>query len=192
MIPYGHPTAAHGVWEKGPGIELFQAIWEAIGKADIIAEDLGFLTESVLKLLKDSGYPGMKVLQFAFDSRESSEYLPHTYTPNRVVYTGTHDNDTTLGWFLKASKECRQFAREYLHKEAFDIDTLTWDFIATAMGSVAELCMIPIQDYLGLDSEARINTPSTAGGNWSWRLRPGQIPEGLAEKMKAMARLYGR
>lgn len=191
-IPYGHPTAKHGVWEKGPGIELFQAIWEAIGKADIIAEDLGFLTESVLKLLKDSGYPGMKVLQFAFDSRESSDYLPHTYTPNCVVYTGTHDNDTTLGWFLKASKECRQFAREYLHKDAFDIDTLTWDFIAAAMGSVAELCMIPIQDYLGLDSDARINTPSTAGGNWNWRLRPGQIPEGLAEKMKAMARLYDR
>ncbi len=191
-IPYGAETAVNGKWMPGPGKELFDAIEEKFGRLDIIAEDLGFLTDSVLKLLKDTGFPGMKVLQFAFDSRESSNYLPHTYTTNCVVYTGTHDNDTTRGWYLNASAGCREFAKEYLNKEALDVDTLSWDFIALAMSSVADLCVIPVQDFLCLDGSARINTPSTLGNNWDWRLKRNQISDTLIEKIYKMTRLYGR
>ena len=173
-------------------MDLFNAIWKAIGKADIIAEDLGYLTDGVRQLLKDSGYPGMKVLQFAFDSREASDYLPHTYSENCVVYTGTHDNDTTRGWFSQASKECREFAMEYMRRPELEDETLAWEFIAMAMSSVAAACIIPMQDYLCLGSEARINTPSTLGGNWVWRLKDGQIKDELAKEIKAMTKLYGR
>ncbi|MCI8293299.1 MAG: 4-alpha-glucanotransferase [Hespellia sp.] len=191
-IPYGDKTAEFGTWKKGPGIDLFHAIWRAVGKENIIAEDLGYLTDSVMKLLKDTGYPGMKIIQFAFDSRESANYLPHTYPTSCVVYTGTHDNDTTKGWFLEAPRECRNFAREYLQKREMDPDHLSWDFIAMAMRSVANLCIIPIQDYLCLGSEARINTPSTLGGNWVWRLKKGQLTDRLAGKIRNMTKLYGR
>lgn len=191
-IPYGDKTAEHGHWEPGPGMELFHTINEKLGKLKIIAEDLGFLTDSVLQLLKDSGYPGMKVIQFAFDSRDSDNYLPHTYSNNCVVYTGTHDNTTTRAWFHEARKECRDFAKEYLHKPALDEDTLAWDFIAMAMGSVADLCVIPMQDYLCLDEQARINTPSTLGGNWVWRMEKDAVTDELTEEMKQMTVLYGR
>lgn len=191
-IPYGHETAQFGSWEKGPGLELFECLWKEIGKEGIIAEDLGYMTDGVRKLLADSGYPGMKVIQFAFDSRDSDDYLPHSYPANCIVYTGTHDNDTTLGWFLKADRGCREFAREYMHKTELDVDTLSWDFIALAMGSVAQLCVIPLQDYLCLGSEARINTPSTLGNNWVWRLRKGQIPDDLAGNIRKLTKLYGR
>lgn len=191
-IPYGDKTAVNGKWMPGPGIDFFRAVEEKLGKLNIIAEDLGYLTDSVLKLLKDTGFPGMKVLQFAFDSREAANYLPHTYTPNCVVYTGTHDNCTTREWYHTVGKECRQFAREYLHKSALDEDTLAWDFIAMAMSSVADLCIIPIQDYLCLDAEARINTPSTLGNNWVWRMKKDEITDELLEKMRKMTKLYGR
>ena len=191
-VPYGNPTAENGSWQKGPGLDLFRAVWERLGKVAIIAEDLGFLTDSVKALLKETGFPGMKVLQFAFDSRDFSDYLPHTYPKNCVVYTGTHDNDTTKGWFLSTRKYCRDFAREYMHKKELDADMLSWDFIALAMGSVAELCMIPIQDYLCMGSEARVNAPATLGDNWIWRLRPGSLEDGLADQIREMTKLYGR
>lgn len=191
-VPYGDKTAEHGKWMPGPGIRFFQCIEEKLGKLDIIAEDLGFLTDSVLDMLEQSGFPGMKVIQFAFDSRDSSNYLPHTYTPNCVVYTGTHDNDTTRGWYCGAGRECRKFAREYLQKSQLEKETLAWDFIAMAMGSVADLCVIPIQDYLCLNSDGRINTPSTLGGNWVWRLKKGDIKNNLLHKIKKMTQLYGR
>ena len=191
-IPYGDKTAEHGHWEQGPGMGFFHTINEKLGDLKIIAEDLGFLTDSVLQLLKDSGYPGMKVIQFAFDSRDSDNYLPHTYTNNCVVYTGTHDNTTTRAWFHEARKECRDFAKEYLRKPALDEDTLAWDFIAMAMGSVANLCVIPMQDYLCLDERARINTPSTLGGNWVWRMDSDAVTDELIEEMKKMTMLYGR
>ena len=178
-IPYGEKTAVNGKWMPGPGIEFFRTMEEKLGRLNIIAEDLGFLTDSVLKLLDDTGFPGMKVIQFAFDSRESANYLPHTYTENCVVYTGTHDNDTTRGWYHHVNKECRDFAKEYLHKHALDEDELAWDFIAMAMGSVAKLCVIPVQDYLCRGSEARINTPSTLGINWVWRLKKDEINDTL-------------
>ena len=173
-------------------MDLFRAIEEKLGRPEIIAEDLGFLTPSVLKLLKDSGFPGMKVLQFAFDARESSNYLPHTYPANCVVYTGTHDNDTTRGWYHTVGKEARDFAKEYMCKPRLDEDTLTGDFIAMAMSSVADLCVIPMQDYLGLDGSARINTPSTLGGNWVWRMKKGQFDGSVVKEIERVTRLYGR
>lgn len=191
-IPYGDETAVNGCWKPGPGIEFFRAIEGKLGKLDIIAEDLGYLTDTVLQLLKDTGFPGMKVIQFAFDSREAANYLPHTYIPNCVVYTGTHDNDTTRGWYHNVGKECRDFAKEYLRKPALDEDTLSWDFIAMAMSSVADLCVIPIQDFLCLDEKARINIPSTLGNNWVWRLKKGQITEKLTEDIYKMTKMYGR
>lgn len=191
-IPYGDKTAEHGRWQPGPGILFFRTIEEKLGHLNIIAEDLGFLTDTVLEMLADSGYPGMKVIQFAFDSRESANYLPHTYTPNCVVYTGTHDNDTTRGWYHSVTKDCRDFAKEYLHKPLLDEDELSWDFIAMAMGSVADLCIVPIQDYLCLDSSARINTPSTLGGNWVWRLKKGEVSKKVIGKMHRVSKLYGR
>ena len=147
---------------------------------------------TVLELLEDSGFPGMKVLQFAFDSRESSNYLPHTYPKNCVVYTGTHDNDTTRGWFHSASAPCREFAKEYMRQPKLDEDDLAWDFAALAMSSVADLCVIPMQDYLNLDGEARINTPSTLGGNWCWRMKKGEFTSKTAKKAAELAKLYGR
>lgn len=191
-VPYGEKTAVHGRWMQGPGIELFRTLEEKTGRKRIIAEDLGFLTPSVLQLLKDSGFPGMKVLQFAFDSRESSNYLPHTYTRNCVVYTGTHDNDTTKGWYHTAERETRQFAKEYMYKPRLDEDTLAGDFIAMAMGSIADLCIIPMQDHLGLGSSARINTPSTLGQNWEWRMKPGELSEEIIREMARLTKMYGR
>ena len=189
-IPFGDTTAEFGRWEKGPGYDLFKVMKKKIGNKPVIAEDLGFLTPTVNQLLKKSGYPGMKVLQFAFDSREESDYLPHNYTANSVVYTGTHDNDTTVGWYQTISRRDRIFARKYLNIKTGR--ELEWNFIRAALGSVSDTAVIPMQDYLGLGSEARINVPSTLGTNWKWRMTKGQIPEGLAEKIYDLCKLYGR
>lgn len=191
-IPAGSETAMHGTWEKGPGIEIFKKMQEKFGKLDIIAEDLGFLTPSVLQLVKDTGFPGMKVLEFAFDSREESDYLPHNYTPNCVVYTGTHDNNTIQGWYDDMNPGDRDFSTRYMGNARSDRREIHWDFIRLAMASVAKLCVIPVQDYLGLGSEARINVPSTLGINWRWRMLPGEITDELAEGCRRFARLYGR
>lgn len=189
-IPYGDETAEFGKWESGPGYDLFRVMKGELGNKPVIAEDLGFLTPSVLRLVKKTGYPGMKVLQFAFDAKEESDYLPHNYTANSVVYTGTHDNDTTIGWYQSLSSRDRGFARRYLNiKGRKDIQ---WYFIRAALASVSDTAMIPMQDYLGLGGEARINLPSTLGNNWQWRMVQGQLTEELAEKINAMCRLYGR
>ena len=134
----------------------------------------------------------MKVLQFAFDSREESDYLPHNYTKNCVVYTGTHDNDTTRGWYKTLKRADKKFCDEYLHLSRGDKKEVQWEFVRAAYASVADLAVIPMQDFLGLGAEARINTPSTLGDNWKWRMKPGAFTEELAEQMKAMAKLYGR
>ena len=189
-IPYGDPTAEFGHWEKGPGYDIFKTMKAKLGNRAVIAEDLGFLTDTVIKLVKKTGYPGMKILQFAFDSREESDYLPHNYTANSIVYTGTHDNDTTVGWFEKLNRKDKAFAKKYLNirsnKDA------QWAFIRAALASVSDTCIIPIQDYLGLGTEARINMPSTLGTNWKWRMLPGQFTGELAAKMSDMTKLYGR
>ena len=194
-IPYGDPTAENGQWEKGPGYDLFKVMKEKIGDKPVIAEDLGFLTPTVIELVKKTGYPGMKILQFAFDSREESDYLPHTYTPNSVVYTGTHDNDTTYGWFCSINYRDRNFAKNYLSRflnEKFDKKDIVWNFIRAALASVSDTAVIPMQDYLGLGGEARINIPSTLGNNWKWRMVKGQTGGGLAGKIYRVCRQYNR
>lgn len=189
-IPFGDETAEHGHWEKGPGIELFWKIKERFGERKIIAEDLGFLTESVIELVRQTGYPGMKILEFAFDSRESGDYLPHNYTKNSVLYTGTHDNQTLVGWYEELSKEDRHLAERYLDmKRKKDIH---WQFIRAAYASVSDTVVIPMQDCLGLGKEARFNTPSTLGGNWQWRLKKGQCSDELAAALSDLSGLYGR
>ena len=190
FIPYGDATAEFGHWEKGPGYDIFKVMKEKLGKKAVIAEDLGFLTPSVLKLVKKTGYPGMKILQFAFDSREESDYLPHNYSCNSVVYTGTHDNDTTMGWFDTLNRKDKTFAKRYLNITSRK--DVHWEFIRAALASVSDTAIIPMQDYLGLGAEARMNIPSTLGNNWKWRMPDGQLTDELAEKIRAMTKLYGR
>lgn len=191
-IPAGNETAEYGSWEKGPGIEIFRKMEERFGHPNIIAEDLGFLTPSVLQLVKDTGFPGMKVLEFAFDSREESDYLPHNYQSNSVVYTGTHDNNTVQGWYQTMDAGDRDFAVRYMNNGNTKPEEIHWDFIRLALASVAKLAVIPVQDYLGLGEEARINEPSTLGKNWRWRMLPGELNDEIVEKARKMARLYGR
>ena len=189
-VPYGDDTAINGQWEPGPGIDLFNAIKSQLGELPIIAEDLGLMTQGVIDLREATGFPGMKILGFAFDSGEENDYLPHTYTKNCVVYTGTHDNDTLIGWFQKAKEEDRQFARDYLNSRSDD--EIHWNAIRGAWSSVANMAISPVQDFLGLGSEARINTPGVAAGNWQWRLRHGVLTDELAERTAKLTRVYSR
>jgi len=189
-IPYGDTTAEFGHWEQGPGYELFQVIKKNLGKIKVIAEDLGFLTPSVIKLVQKTGYPGMKVLQFAFDSREESDYLPHNYVKNSIVYTGTHDNDTTKHWYETLNNHDRRFANRYL--DGATKKNICKKMIRSALSSVADTAVIPIQDYLELGGEARMNEPSTLGKNWKWRLVNGQLTDELAKEIRSMTKLYGR
>ena len=189
-VPYGDDTAINGQWEPGPGIDLFNAIKSQLGELPIIAEDLGLMTQGVIDLREATGFPGMKILGFAFDSGEENDYLPHTYTKNCVVYTGTHDNDTLVGWFQKAKEEDREFARNYLNSRADE--EIHWDAIRGAWSSVACMAISPVQDFLGLGSEARINTPGVASGNWQWRLKQGVLNNELAERIAKLTKIYSR
>ena len=190
-IPYGATNAKTGEWRKGPGMDLFKALSKELG-ADlpIIAEDLGFLTPAVHRLLSDSGFPGMKVLQFAFDEREESDYLPHNYPKNCVVYTGTHDNDTVLGWTQTAAPADVAYARRYLHVD--DAEGFNWAMMRAALGSVADTAILMMPDLIGLGSEGRINTPSTLGGNWQWRIDAVCLNDWLASIVRENTALYGR
>ena len=189
-IPYGDKTAERGKWEKGPGMDLFHTLDKKIKDLRVIAEDLGFLTESVLEMLKESGYPGMKVLQFAFDGSEDSAYLPYKYEHNCVVYTGTHDNDTTVGFLQNMPEKDKKFAKKYLgHKND---KKLCFEIVRAALSSCADTAIIPMQDYLELDSSARINIPSTLGCNWKWRMDKNALDPKLAKKIYKMAKLYAR
>ena len=191
-IPYGDATAENGWWEKGPGIDLFRAISASLGDREIIAEDLGYLTPEVRELLEYSGFPGMKILQFAFDAREKSDYIPFKYPKNCVVYTGTHDNDTILGWLRSAPPTSVRYAKSYLLCETAADETCVDFFVSAALSCAADWAVIPIQDWLRLGHEARINTPSTLGGNWVWRLRSGSCTKALAKEMKRKTELYER
>lgn len=190
-IPYGDLTAENGEWVKGPGNKLFKAIKNALGEVNIIAEDLGYLTQEVIDFREETGFAGMKVLQFAFDTREESDYLPHNYNKNCVVYTGTHDNDTFVGWFENSGeKEDVNHAIKYLklnREEGYN-----WGFIRGAWSSVGNLAIAPIQDFIGLGSEARINTPSTLGINWKWKIKVDELTMELADKIHDITVLYGR
>ena len=189
-VPYGDTTAKNGHWVKGPGMDLVQVLLNWFPQMQFIAEDLGFLTPEVRELLADSGLPGMKVLEFAFDSREPSSYLPHLYTPHCVCYTGTHDNAPLPAWKEEADPDDLALAVQYLglnEEEGFH-----WGVLRGGMSSVAELFVAQMQDYLGLGAESRINTPGEPVGNWQWRLHPGQLTAALSRRMAHMARLYGR
>lgn len=189
-IPFGRPDAKVGEWRKGPGMDFVGAIHKQFGKSNIIAEDLGLITKAVQKLLRESKFPGMKVLQFAFDSKEESVYLPHCLSENCVVYTGTHDNDTIRGWISQTGKRDLRFAMQYLNS---DIKDLNWAFIRAALSSVSKLVVIPMQDYLNLGSSARINIPSTLGGdNWRWRMGKNAASHALARKIAKMTKIYYR
>ena len=190
-VPFGDSTARGGKWVKGPGMGFVNAMREKLPQVEMIAEDLGFLTQEVLDLRDASGYPGMKVLQFAFDSREPSEYLPHTYTANTVCYTGTHDNMTTRQWLESLDEDAVQYATEYMNLS--EKEGLVWGVIRTAMASVSERCVVPMQDLLDLGSKGRMNFPGTqTGSNWTWRAKEDYLSDELAEKYRRLTKLYGR
>ncbi len=190
-VPAGETTAVNGAWVRGPGRAVFDAVTAALGtQPAVVAEDLGFITDEVRALLQATGFPGMKVLQFAFGGGASNPYLPHNYVdPNCVVYTGTHDNDTTRGWFAALSPEEQAYVRLYLGPCGEDVaDCL----MRLALSSVARTAIVPLQDVLGLSSEARINTPGAAEGNWTWRYRANQLDPARAACLAEMTELYGR
>ncbi len=189
-IPAGAENAREGVWRKGPGMAFFRAVRRHLGDIPVIAEDLGDLSEAVYTLLADSGLPGMKVLQFAFPPLEDSEHLPHHHVKNGVVYTGTHDNNTLVGWEQTISDGERFYAHCYLRVPA--VESLRQPMMLAALASVADVCVLTMQDLIGLGSEARMNTPSTVGGNWRWRATREQINDGTARWMADNTRLYRR
>jgi 4-alpha-glucanotransferase len=194
-IPYGEDSAVNGHWEKGPGIELFQRVEQCLGWHEVIAEDLGYVTDSVRQLVRDSGFPGMKVLEFAFDSRDSgsaNDYLPHNYIENCVAYTGTHDNETIVGWFDSITPKEQEMARNYLCDHYTPKEELYKSFISLAMRSNAKTCIIPMQDYLGYDNSCRTNKPSTVGTNWRWRLTEAELTEALQQEILQTTLRYGR
>ncbi|HTH14384.1 MAG TPA: 4-alpha-glucanotransferase, partial [Spirochaetia bacterium] len=193
-IPFGAPNAIQGKWVKAPGHELFHTIRDKLGSLPILAEDLGLITPEVHALRDAFGFPGMKILQFAFDSGESgasgeNAFLPHNYHENCVVYTGSHDNDTMRGWFEAATPADQQYSQAYVDGHLEDI---ALGFVRAAMSSVAKYAIFPAQDLLNLPSWARMNTPSTLGGNWAWRLTEGELDDALASRLRDLTRLYGR
>ena len=190
-VPYGDLTARNGKWVKGPGLDFINAIEHELPQLKLIAEDLGFLTKEVFDMRDESGLPGMKVLGFAFDSREPSDYLPHKYIANSVCYTGTHDNMTMRQWFETASADAVAYATEYMALS--EQEGLVWGVIRTAMSSLSELCVIPMQDFLNLGAEARMNFPGTMmNANWTWRAADGFTGNGLSERIYHLTALYGR
>ena len=188
-IPASEPTAIHGRWMPGPGRALFDAIRSAVGDLPIVAEDLGHITPEVNELRKALGVPGMKILQFAF-AKVNSPHLPHAYDPMTVVYTGTHDNDTARGWFENASPQERAHAEMYLGVNGEG--PIEWALIRAAFTSVAQTAVVPVQDILGLGSEARMNRPGDGDDNWSWRYLPGALTREHAERLRELAELTGR
>jgi 4-alpha-glucanotransferase len=200
-IPGGATTAIHGKWMQGPGADLFHALIKALGTLNIIAEDLGLITPEVEELRERFGFPGMRILQFAFgNDSQADKFKPYNYVSNCVAYTGTHDNDTAVGWFSSEGKGDstrtqqqvraeRQFAMEYLNSDGREIN---WDFIRTVLASVANTAIIPMQDILGLGSEARMNLPASIGNNWTWRFQEGQLKTEMGERLRKMTKIYGR
>lgn len=188
-IPYGDETAINGEWIPGPGKKLFNAIKDALGEIPIIAEDLGLITPDVIELRDAFNLPGMKVLQFAFDSGEANDYLPHNYDKNCVVYTGTHDNETVNGWFENASESDKKYVLDYINSNG---ENVSWDLVKAAWASVANTAIAPMQDILGLGAEARMNLPGTTVKNWEWRMENGVVTDELAERLEHITTLYGR
>ena len=194
-IPYGAPNAVGGHWEPGPGMALFRAVEQAMGRQEGIAEDLGYMTDTVRRLVKDSGFAGMKILQFGFDEQDRSftnEYLPHLYGENTVAYPGTHDNPTLAAWLSSLSDAEWGAVREYLWDFYTPREQMADSLIGLLMRSPSWLCVVPLQDYLGLDDRARINRPSTTGGNWVWRVRGEDLSPELARRIRRLTAIGGR
>ena len=190
-VPYGEKTARNGRWIKGPGYDFIHALRETFPNLHLIAEDLGFLTQEVIQLQRDSGYPGMKVLEFAFDPREPSNYLPHCYERNCICYSGTHDNETLVQWLENTSDDVVAYVMEYLGLH--DRSECVWGILRAGMASVADTFIAQMQDYLQLGAETRMNVPGTVStDNWSWRVRPELLTAELAEKLRRMTKLYAR
>jgi 4-alpha-glucanotransferase len=188
-VPADAPTAKEGHWEKSPGREVLTALVETSGPGTLVAEDLGIITPEVEALRDEFGLPGMKVLQFAFDGDEENAYLPEQHGTRSVVYTGTHDNDTTVGWWSELDAESRAQVREHLLDPS---EPMPWALVRLAMASTSRLAVVPAQDLLGLGSDSRMNTPGLAEGNWSWRARPGSFDDALAARLKEVVTAYGR
>lgn len=200
-VPAGARTAIDGRWVPGPGAALFRALRESLGALPVVAENLGVITPGVEALREEFGFPGMSILQFAFGKDpQGPDFRPHNYTRNRVAYTGTHDNDTVIGWWTSTGERDstrtaedvvkeKAFAREYLDTDGRDMH---WVLIRTLMASVADTVLFPVQDVLGLGSEARMNMPGTSSGNWRWRLRPGALDAGVTERLRRLAEIYDR
>ena len=188
-VPAEEPTAVNGRWRPGPGEDFFRTVFRELGDIPLIAEDLGEITPDVIALRDAFGLPGMKILVFAFDSGPDNPFLPHHYTPNFVVYTGTHDNDTAVGWWQRAGEEERDFCRRYLHTDGQDI---AWDLIRAAWASVAVLAIAPMQDLLRLDNRARMNYPGREGGNWAWRMTADALNDDLRQALRELNHLYSR
>ena len=199
-IPGGDKTAERGQWVEAPGRELFTTIRKALGELPIIAEDLGVITPDVIELRKEFGFPGMRILQFGFGSDSKNIDLPHNYVPNVVAYTGTHDNDTTVGWFKSVAGEgSTRTAKQIERERTFCLDYLNirgeeihWGFIRGVLASVANTAIVPLQDLLGLGSEARMNLPNSTEGNWAWRFQENELKPDLAARLKQLTELYGR
>lgn len=188
-IPASEPTAVVGRWVKGPGAKLFHALKNALGELPIVAEDLGVVTPGVVALREQFGFPGMKVLQFAFDSDTTNPYLPFNLDHDCVIYTGTHDNDTIRGWYASISEKKRDKVRLYMGIDGHDIN---WDLIRLALSSVADMAIVPLQDVLSLGTEARMNLPGEPSGNWQWRYRRGALTDLPAQRLRTLNELYGR
>jgi 4-alpha-glucanotransferase len=190
VVPAEAPTAIQGTWLTGPGDRFFAAVRQALGGLPFIAEDLGLITPEVIDLRARWGLPGMRVLQFAFGSDAPDDpHKPHNYVQHCVVYTGTHDNDTALGWFRTLTPEERQRALQYLHSNGRAVH---WDMIRVALASVADTVIVPLQDVLGLGTTARMNLPGTNQKNWRWRLQPRQLHARLSERLRTLTHTYGR
>ncbi len=188
-VPSLDKTAVNGRWVKGPGEALFHALFDSLGKVPIIAEDLGVITPDVEALRDKFAFPGMKILQFAFGSDSYNPYLPHNHVPDSVVYTGTHDNDTTVGWFSSLPAAEKLTVCRYLNISGDDI---SWDLIRSALVSVADTVILPLQDILSLPGEARMNMPGTTAGNWSWRFNGESLSRETAERLRDLTEMYGR
>jgi len=188
-VKFGQPTAEIGRWVKGPGASFFASIEKAFPELPIIAEDLGEITPDVIELREKFHLPGMKILQFAFGSTSSDPFLPHNYIQNCVAYTGTHDNDTSQGWYKAASEKEKDYARRYLARSGAEI---AWDMIRSVWSSVAMIAIAPMQDFLNLGTESRMNYPGRAGGNWCWRMPSGSLEVSLMRRIRETNSLYGR
>jgi 4-alpha-glucanotransferase len=188
-VPAGMATAEKGEWVKAPGQELLTVLQKTLGGLPLIAEDLGVITPEVNQLRRQFNLPGMRILQFAFDGKSDNPYLPHNFDFNTVVYTGTHDNDTTRGWYNNAPDHEKDHVRRYLARDGSDI---AWDLIRTAWASVADYAIAPLQDVLDLGTEARMNYPGRSEGNWGWRYRKEMLREHHLDRLAELTELYGR